>query len=141
MIFSRTWKIGLFYIIIIYIFYHLLFLENKNIEEIPRKFRHLIKFISTASIYIIGTIHLSNFKVRWMEKLWHLIHLTMLFFLLFLGLFVWFISDIPIFLKSFSVTIQELLISPSLYFVMGLLNEHLKLDSNNNLKSKSRHMI
>lgn len=126
MIFSRTWKIGLIYIIIIYILYHFLFLENKNIAEIPRKIRHLIKFGSTVSIYIIGTIHLSNFRVKWMEKLWHLIHISMLLFLSFLGFYVWFISDIPIFIKYFSVTIQELLISPSLYFVMGLLNEHLK---------------
>lgn len=122
MIYSKKWRIGLIIIILIYLLYYIFIAENKDIVLVPRKIRHLVKFIITISVYLVGTAHITQFQVKWMEKLWHLIHLSMLGVLLLLGFYVWFISDIPDFVKQFSLTIQELLISPSLYFVMGLLN-------------------
>lgn len=122
MVFNRKWYTGLFTIAIIYTLYFIFFLENKELKEIPRILRHAIKLVSSVSVYLIGTFHIQKFSVKWMEKLWHLIHLSMLGFLLSIGAFVWLISDIPYLLIQFSSTIQELLISPTLYIVMGLLN-------------------
>lgn len=121
--FPRIWWIGFFWIVTIYIIYFIFFIENSNLPNIPRKIRHIIKFTSTISVYLIGTIHMRQFNVLWMKQLWHFIHLSMLALLLLFGIYVWFISDIPYFLKQFTLTIQELLISPSLYFVMGILNQ------------------
>ena len=122
MVFNRKWYTGLLIIIVIYTLYYIYFFENKELKETPRILRHAIKLISSVSVYLIGTFHIQKFSVKWMEKLWHLIHLSMLGFLLSIGAFVWLISDIPYFLKQFTTTIQELLISPTLYIVMGLLN-------------------
>lgn len=121
--FPKIWWFGLIWIVSIYILFYIYLLENRNLTEIPRKVRHLLKFGTTISVYLIGTLHMRQFNVLWMKQLWHLIHLSMLGLLVLIGIYVWFISDIPYFLKQFTLTVQELLISPSLYFVMGILNQ------------------
>lgn len=121
--FPKIWWIGFAWIIAIYILYFIFFIENRDLPNIPRKIRHIIKFTSTISVYVIGSLHMQQFNVPWMKKLWHFIHISMLLLLLLIGLYVWFIADIPYFVKQFTLTIQELLISPTIYFVMGILNQ------------------
>lgn len=126
---NNRWRLGLLWIIIVYLLYYILFYENSELEQIPRKIRHFIKFFTSLSVYLIGTLHLSLGRKSWMWKLWHMIHLTCLPILMLLGLWVWFVSDVSQEVKDFSLTIQELLISPTLYVVMGMLNRKYSSES------------
>ncbi|NCP06232.1 MAG: hypothetical protein GW839_13965 [Flavobacteriales bacterium] len=116
---------GLIFILIIYSTYYVYFLENSSLV-IPSKIRHVIKFIATIAVYLVGTFHLGQLKDKWMSLIWHLVHVSGLFIITFLGLFDWFISEISLNLRLFANSIQEILISPLLYLAMGLINTTFK---------------
>ncbi|MCF8274063.1 MAG: hypothetical protein K9I95_09540 [Flavobacteriaceae bacterium] len=116
---------GLIFILIIYTTYYVFFLENSNLV-IPSKIRHIIKFIATIAVYLVGTFHLGQLKDKWMSLIWHLVHVSGLVIITFLGLFDWFITEISLNLRLFANSIQEILISPLLYLAMGLINTTLK---------------
>ena len=118
---------GLILIVLIYSLFYICFVENSDLKLIPRKSRHIIKFSTTIIIYFVGTFHLGKLKDTWMSKLWHLVHISGLVIISFMGGFHWYISELSIGLKSFAVSIQELLMSPVLYVAMGILNKSLKL--------------
>ena len=124
---SRRFILGLVFIIIIYSLNFIFFVENVTLKLNPIQ-QHIISFSITIIVYFIGTIHLrtSSTERKWILSLWHLIHISGLFIITFLGLFDWFISDIHLSLNQFAHSIQEMLISPVLYAVMGLLNKTLK---------------
>ncbi|MEM1260465.1 MAG: hypothetical protein AAGH81_18215, partial [Bacteroidota bacterium] len=65
---------------------------------------------------------------KWMAKLWHLIHISGLFVITTIGFLDWLTNLVSFPLRQFANSIQELLISPALYVVMGLLNKRLKID-------------
>ncbi len=116
---------GFILIILIYSVYYIYFSDNKDLI-LPTKTKHVIKFSTTIAVYFIGTFHLGKLKDTWMSLIWHLIHISGLLIITSLGLFDWFIAEINISLRLFANSIQELLISPLLYFAMGLLNKSLK---------------
>ncbi|GAA3599789.1 hypothetical protein Q4Q39_19095 [Flavivirga amylovorans] len=118
--------LGLIFIIIIYSCYHFFFVENKNTTFLSRKTSHVIKFSVTIAVYFVGTFHLGKLKDTWMLSLWHFVHISGLCIITLLGLYIWFIYEISISIRAFAQAIQELLISPALYVVMGLLNRSLK---------------
>ncbi len=121
--------LGLIFIIIIYSWYYLYFVENKNTLLISRKIKHVITFLATIAVYFVGTFHLGKLKDTWMSSLWHLVHVSGLCIITLLGLIDWFISEISLSLKDFALSIQEILMSPVLYVAMGLLNKSLNKDS------------
>ena len=121
---------GLIIIVLIYSLYYLYFVEHKNTLLISRKIKHFITFSSTITVYFVGTFHLGKLKDTWMSTLWHIIHISGLFIIISLGLFDWFIGEISLNLRQFALSIQEILISPVLYFAMGLLNKSLKKGTN-----------
>ena len=117
---------GLIFIIIIYSWYYLFFMnDNMDWLSFSKITFHLIRFGVTILVYFIGTFHLGKLKDTWMSSLWHLIHISGLCIITSLGLFDWFILEISRNLKDFAHTIQEILISPVLYVAMGLLNRSL----------------
>lgn len=116
---------GLIFILIIYTTYYVYFLENSSLV-IPSKLRHVIKFLATIAVYFVGTFHLGQLKDKWMSVIWHLVHISGLFIITFLGLFDWFITEISLNLRLFANSIQEILISPLLYLAMGLINTTFK---------------
>ncbi|GAA3653546.1 hypothetical protein [Flavivirga jejuensis] len=118
--------LGLIFIVIIYSWFYLYFVENKNTLLISRKVKHVITFSVTIAVYLVGTFHLGKLKDTWMSSLWHLVHISGLGIITFLGLFDWFIFEISLSLRDFALSIQEILISPVLYIAMGLLNKTLK---------------
>ncbi|MGB5419148.1 hypothetical protein [Algibacter sp.] len=119
---------GLIIIIIIYSWYFLYFVENKQTANIPRKIRHIITLLITITVYFVGTYHLGKLKDTWMATIWHIVHISGLFIITSIGLFDWFIGG-SLMLSRFAKTIQEILISPVLYVAMGLLNRSLKKES------------
>ncbi len=116
---------GLIFIIIIYSWYSLYFVDNSSTASIPRKLRHIITLLITITVYFVGTFHLGKLKDTWMSTVWHFVHISGLCIITSIGLFDWFIGG-TIMLSRFARSIQEILISPVLYVAMGLLNRSLK---------------
>ena len=116
---------GLIFIIVIYSWYSLYFVDNSSIAFIPRKIRHVITLLITIIIYFVGTFHLGKLKDTWMSTIWHLVHISGLLIITSIGLFDWCIGG-SLTLSRFARSIQEILISPVLYVAMGLLNRSLK---------------
>lgn len=130
--FGIKWWIGLVIILGIYSFYYLIFADNHDFFiQIPRKVRHLIKFGTTVSVYLIGTFHLGKIQNDWMARIWHLIHLSFLGILVLIGLYDWMIAPTPYFIRNLTIPMQEFLISPTLYVLMGLINKILIEGKNN----------
>lgn len=123
---NSKWVIGLFIILAIYTLYYLFFIESPTTILIPRKLRHVIKFTTTISVYLIGSFHLGRIETPWMSYLWHFVHLTLLFILVTIGVYDWFLGMVSQEVKDFTSSIQEFLISPVLYVGMGILNKRLK---------------
>ncbi|MES2240992.1 MAG: hypothetical protein V4497_12115 [Bacteroidota bacterium] len=119
------WMVGLALILIIYSFFYLFFAENPSIYEIPRRIRHVIKFVVTVLVYFIGTSHLGQIEARWMLILWHFIHVSFLFVITSVGLYDWFFGMVGVNTKEFVASMQEILISPVFYVGLGIVNQKL----------------
>ena len=118
------WIGGLAIILVIYTLYYLYFAE-KDVMWIPRKIRHVIKFVTTIAVYLVGTAHLGQLKDKWMSHLWHLIHISLLGIITLVGLYDWTFGMVSQQVKDMTATMQEFLISPVLYVGMGILNNRL----------------
>jgi hypothetical protein len=77
------------------------------------------------TIYLVGVWHLSLDKISWMKTLWHLIHISGILFLLFLGAYDWLIYPMPMFMREVMDAVNEFLIGPTLFVGMGLLQQFL----------------
>ncbi len=121
----QRWVGGLLIIFVIYSLYYLLFAETNYFILIPRMLRHVIKFIATVAVYLIGTHHLGKLKDRWMIYLWHLVHISLLVTITLIGFYSWLFSLQNINVIQLAKTFQEFLISPVLYVGMAILNNSL----------------
>jgi hypothetical protein len=129
----RKFWFGLITILIIYTLFYLFFNEASYLSQIPRKIRHIIKFVVLFTIYLIGVWNLSLDKIIWMRTVWHIIHLSGIVLLLLLGAYDWLIHPMPLFMREVLDAVNEFLIGPTLYVGMGLLHKFLlnKVDLNN----------
>ncbi|MFD2724906.1 hypothetical protein [Hyunsoonleella rubra] len=116
---------GLIIILIIYTFHYVYLAENPDMISVPKYILHLARFAVTMAVYFVGTFHLGKLKDTWMSTIWHMVHISGLCIIAGLGGFNWLISDISIYLKDFTNSVQEILISPVLYLAMGILNRTL----------------
>lgn len=116
---------GLLFILLIYALFYLLFVDAASTVLIPRKIRHVIKFITTVSVYLIGTYHIGKAKQIWMEQIWHLVHISLLCIITGIGLYDWTFGMVTIAIKEVAASMQEFLISPILYIGMGILQKSL----------------
>jgi hypothetical protein len=116
---------GLFCIIAIYTLYYVYVADNVNydVNKIPRKLRHVIKFVTTIAVYIVGSFHLGQIREKWLAILWHIVHISLLFTITSFGLYDWFIYPLTQSFKDLAQSMQEFLISPVLYVAMGILNK------------------
>lgn len=119
----NLWWQGLCWIVLVYSMFYVWVYDNPDILEVPRTWRNFIKFLTTIGIYLLGTRHLGKLHVRWMGILWHFVHLGGLSLLLVFGTIDMLLEHrVPIELRTLTNFVVELLISPSLYVGMGLLN-------------------
>lgn len=125
--FSSKWWLGLCLIFFIYSLYYLVLYETTWYQQVvPRKIRHVLLFLITLSVYLVGTSFLGKIKYAWMGQLWHLVHISGMCFLVAMGIFDWLIGGIrSIPPKQVILSVQEFLVSPTLYVAMGLLNSRL----------------
>lgn len=122
---KRYYWVGLSIIVLIYSAYYLLFADRAESILIPRKWRHVIKFLTTFSVYLVGTYHLKWQSNDWMKWLWHLIHINLLGTISSIGAYDWIFGMVSIQVKEIAASMQEFLISPLLYIAMGILNNRL----------------
>jgi hypothetical protein len=125
---SKKFWIGLTIILIIYTLFYLFFKDTSYVALIPRKLRHIIKFVVLITIYLVGVWHLTLDKITWMKTLWHLIHISGIIFLVSLGAYDWLIHPMPQFMREVMDAVNEFLIAPTLFVVMGLLQKFLLKD-------------
>ena len=121
----RKFWMGLIIILAIYTLFYLFFKDADYLGLIPRKIRHIIKFVVLIAIYLVGVWHLSLDKIIWMKTLWHLIHISGIIFLVFLGAYDWLIYPMPMYMREVMDAVNEFLIAPTLFVVMGLLHKFL----------------
>jgi hypothetical protein len=121
----RKFWIGLTIILVIYTIFYLFFKDANYVALIPRKIRHIIKFVVLITIYLVGVWHLSLDKITWMKTLWHLIHISGIVFLVSLGAYDWLIHPMPQFMREVMDAVNEFLIGPTLFVGMALLQNFL----------------
>jgi hypothetical protein len=90
---------GLIFIVIIYSWNYLYFIEYKNQLLLPKITMHFLSFTITIVVYFIGTFHLGQLKDTWMSSLWHLVHISGLIIMISLGLVNLFIIELNVNLK------------------------------------------
>lgn len=118
------WIGGLVVILVIYSLYYLLFADT-DVSWIPRKVRHVIKFVTTIAVYLVGTYHLGELRDKWMSHGWHFIHISLLCIITLVGVYDWTFGMVSQPVKDMTVTMQEFLISPVLYVGMGIFNDRM----------------
>lgn len=118
---------GFILILSVYTIYYLLFADNKIITaHLPHSARHSIKFLVVLLVYMSGTLFLGKLSERWLNHIWHFIHLTLISLLIILWMWHFLISPLPANLRRLGFSIHEFLISPLLYLATGLLGKLIK---------------
>ena len=110
------WIGGLAVILVIYTLFYLLFADRAFTYDIPRKFRHVIKFGNTIVVYFVSTYHLGKLEDKWMSQVWHFIHVSLLCAITAIGLYDWAFGMVGTKTKELAATMQEFLISQ--YFML-----------------------
>ena len=125
----QRYMAGLLYIFMIYSIYILIFQEHVLFGKfkLPVIQNRIVMFVFAGLIYLVGTVHLGKLQQSWMLLLWHLVYIGFLSIFLVIILIKLILLNIscqigPIHISD---TIKELLISPMLYFSLGLLNRLL----------------
>lgn len=130
---KRKYLIGGFLaIILIYSLYNIFLVDVGYYEQIPRKVRHINKFIAIILVYAIGTYALKRYTVNWMMQIWHLLHIVVILLMLLLGIYDWVFGNITLQLRNIANTFLEFLISPVFYAAIAILNNNLGLFTEKN---------
>ena len=124
----RAWYWGGFIlIVIIYSLYNLYLVDVNYYNAIPRKVRHICKFLSVLSIYLVGTYALKKYTADWMMYVWHLLHVIFISTLLLMGIYDWSFGELSDQTRNIANTLFEFLISPVIYIGAGILNNKFSL--------------
>jgi hypothetical protein len=120
---KRAWYwSGFIIIVVIYSLYNLYLVDVDYYNSIPRKVRHISKFLSVLSIYGVGTFALKKYTAEWMMYVWHLLHIIIISILLLMGLYDWTFGELSVQFRNVANTLFEFLISPVIYIAVGILN-------------------
>jgi len=118
----RIYWIGFIVIVIIYSLYNLYLVDVTYYQSIPRKVRHIGKFVSILTIYGTGTLALRKYTADWMMFIWHMVHIIIITLLLLIGIYDWSFGEISAQFRNVANTLFEFLISPVIYIAVGILN-------------------
>src|ERR1700761_4281240 len=118
----QIYWIGFIVIVIIYSLYNLYLVDVGYYQSIPRKVRHIGKFLSILIIYGTGTLALRRTTTEWMMYIWHLIHIVIIILLLLFGIYDWSLGKLSPQMHNMANTLFEFLISPVIYIGVGILN-------------------
>jgi len=130
----RTFLIGFAGIVLVYSLYYLLVRDSQQFYHIPRKIRHVYKFLSVIYVYGIGMWALKKYSgAVWMIAVWHFVHLVLILFLLLIGFVDWFYIPLSFKWKHLGASAHEFLISPVLYCIAGIVHRSFFSECSNKL--------
>jgi hypothetical protein len=125
----QRYMAGLLYIFLIYTISYLIFAEHCLIGKfkIPELLNHVFMFVMAVLVYMIGTMHLGKLQEPWMFFIWNITYIILLSIFLILILVKLLLFTISYTIRSIYIFdhITFILISPMLYFSLGLLNRLL----------------
>jgi hypothetical protein len=124
----RYFFIGLFLIVLVYALYNIFLVDIDYYNDIPRHLRHVAKFGTILLIYLTGAWSLRRFSGSWMIFIWHAVYLLVIVILVWIGVFDWTVSVISERLRNIASSLHELLISPLLYVVLGIIDNRMSRD-------------
>jgi hypothetical protein len=112
--------IGFAVLLLVWCLYYFYFIYDMA-REIPMKAVHIIKFLFIVLTYGIGLWGLGRNRPHWILRAWHVVYGMLLLALIFLGIYDWMLARPPLSIRMLADEIQEFLISPLLYVVLGIL--------------------
>lgn len=112
--------IGLTAMSLLYSFYYVSFLYGASME-MPLRARHVIKFLFIIAAYAAGGYCLKRYGEGWTLKVWHVFYGVLLPTLVLLGFYDWWVVRTPLAVRGIADSLQDFLVSPVLYVVMGII--------------------
>jgi hypothetical protein len=118
--------IGLLALTILYCLYFLYFIYGVS-QVLPLRARHIVKFLFILLAYGAGGFSLKKYAaIPWTMQIWHGVYLITLLLLLLLGGYDWEIARVPFPVRVLADDLQEFLVSPVLYVVIGIMSRKFK---------------
>ena len=77
------------------------------------------------TVYLIGLRQLHLEQIKWMQTIWHLVHLFGIFIITSFGACDWLVHPLALNIRVILFDLNEFLIAPTLYVSMGLLHRFL----------------
>lgn len=117
----QYWK-GLVFVLLAYTGVQLISYQSFfRLPVIIQENRQLMRWIAIAVVYLVGWMVLKGTGVAWLLGIWHVIHLSLVGYLFFVGLYEYAIAPVPYGIRASVAPVVEFLISPLLYFAAGLV--------------------
>ena len=116
---------GFVAIVLVYSLYNIYLVDVNYYNDIPRKVRHINRFVSVLLVYGIGIYTLKKYMEGWVIGLWNSIYLIATLLLLIIGVYDWSIGGAPAQVRNIANTLHDFLISPILYAVVYIIHDKL----------------
>ncbi|WP_295648172.1 hypothetical protein [uncultured Mucilaginibacter sp.] len=112
-------------IVLVYSLYNVFLVDVSYYNDIPRKVRHLTRFVSVLMVYGIGIYTLKKYMEGWVISLWNVIYLVATLLLIIIGVYDWSVGGASSQIRDVANTLQEFLISPLLFIVIFIIHDKL----------------
>jgi hypothetical protein len=123
---KRNYLIGGFIgIVLLYSLYNIYLVDVDYYNQIPRKVRHIARFISILAVYGIGFYSLKKYMDTWVINLWNAIYIIFTILLILIGLYDWSTGGASNQLRNIANTLHEFLISPVLFIALYIIHDKL----------------
>jgi len=90
-------------------------------DQIPRKVRHIARFLSIVMVYGIGLYTLKKAMEGWVINIWNIIYLVFASLLILIGLYDWSTGGASNQIRNIANTLHEFLISPVLFVALYII--------------------
>ena len=116
---------GFIAIVVVYSLYNIYLVDVSYYNQIPRKIRHITRFLSIVIVYGVGIYTLKKYMEGWVNGLWNSIYLIATVLLIFIGIYDWSIGGASSQVRNVANTLHEFLISPVLFVVLFIIHDKL----------------
>jgi hypothetical protein len=116
---------GFLAIFLVYSLYNIYLVDVSYYNQIPRKVRHLARFLSILIVYGIGFYTLKKSMTGWVINIWNSIYLIFTFLLILIGIYDWSVGGASNQIRNIANTLHEFLISPVLFIVLYIIHNKL----------------
>jgi hypothetical protein len=118
---KKYWK-GLVFVLLAYTVVQLISYQSFfRLPAFIQQNKQLMRWMAIAIVYLVGCLVLKGTGVVWLLGLWHMIHLSLVGYLFFIGIYEYTIAPVPYGIRASVAPVVEFLISPLLYFAAGLV--------------------